>query len=260
MDPVEVEETVEETVETATTTQRTKIASVAIKKGGVVERKGRQIDSFGRERNVTAEPESNSVSADGGHQRNRRLFGALMGHLSQAKQNLAKDSTLIEKRLAVESKRVAKQEQLNTTLCQLEREMIEAQRLKQTSQLRLDTLQTKKSEMVGVIDTWRAQTAPLAHVLMTETEPKLCWLPSTHNKTTQNLLNLRTAHVQAMIQTRETEGNQPSSYLNLNLPNPTLTNPNLLLFYPIQRGNHACGDRYRNRFLRSGISCHRHQR
>ena len=196
--------------ETETTTMpRIKVASVAIKKGGA-ERRARHVDSFGREKKIAEEPESTSGSAaDGGHQRNKRLFGALMGHLSQAKQNLDKDSTLIEKRMAVESKRVAKQEELGTTLCQLEKEMMESQRLKQSTQMRLDTLQLKKTEMVGVMDAWRAQTAPLAHVLMTETEPKLCWLPSTHNKTTQNLLDLRTAHVQEMIQTRETEGNQP---------------------------------------------------
>jgi len=196
MDPV-VEDEAMEQLETTTTSMpsRTKVASVAIKKGATEQRE--------RQKNDVSVP--GSAPADGG--RNKRLFGALMGHLSQAKQNLEKDSTVIEKRMAVESKRVAKYEELNTTLCQLEREMADSQRLKQYRLDRLNTLQLKKNDMVGVLEAWRTQTAPLAHVLMTETEPKLCWLPASHNTTTQNLLNVRTTEIQAMIQSRVTEGN-----------------------------------------------------
>ena len=208
MDPVVVDEAVEQLQTSTTTTMpsRIKVASVAIKKETTEQRVRQKMDVFGRERKVTEESVPGNAPADGG--RNKRLFGALMGHLSQAKQNLDKDSTLIEKRNAVESKRVAKYEELNTTLCQLEKEMADSQRLKKKRMDRLETLQWKKNDMVGVLDAWRTQTAPLAHVLMTETEPKLCWLPASHNTTTQNLLNVRTAQIQAMIQTRVTEGNQ----------------------------------------------------
>lgn len=112
--------------------------------------------------------------------RNKRLFGSLMGHLGQAKQNLEKESDKIAKQkqvqLTVTEKRVRADQKRKST----------GDRAKQKQQLQQKlALQTKEFEK------WKTQTNRTKNFLATSAQPSLMWLPKQHNSTTTDVLQHR---------------------------------------------------------------------
>ena len=120
--------------------------------------------------------------------RNKRLFGSLMGHLGQAKQNLEKESDKIamqkQVQLTVSEKRVRADQKRKST----------GDRAKQRQQLEQNlALETKEFEK------WKTQINRVKNFLATRSKPNLMWLPKQHNPTTTDLLQHRVNEVSGSL-------------------------------------------------------------
>jgi hypothetical protein len=93
--------------------------------------------------------------------RNKRMFGSLMGHLGIAKSNLEKENEKIIKQKDSISEKFEKK----------------VNHIKESSAFYSNYIQS------------------LQHFLFTSTEPKIAWLPNNHNKTTRELLAKRQEEV-----------------------------------------------------------------
>lgn len=126
--------------------------------------------------------------------RNKRLLGSLMGHLGQARQRLEKDVDLIKKRKELEeaaSERSAK-----------EVDRAEEQRHKA---IQLQILNKKIDDITKAAELYTAYLESIAHFIVTDVEPKICWLPANSNKVSKDLLHKRNEDILRLIAERETE-------------------------------------------------------
>jgi hypothetical protein len=116
--------------------------------------------------------------------RNKRMFGSLMGHLGIAKSNLEKENEKI----------IKQKEYLDSMKKKNEEEFHKSQMKKQK-----DSISEKFEKKVNHIKESSAfysnYIQSLQHFLFTSTEPKIAWLPNNHNKTTRELLAKRQEEV-----------------------------------------------------------------
>ncbi|KAG0722467.1 Pinin [Chionoecetes opilio] len=116
--------------------------------------------------------------------RNRRMFGALLGTLKRFKNDEAKQKDKEEQRQAIERKleekgRVEKEE--------LRRERLQLfnQRKERQAQIRRLTI---KMARVKEHETWEAHQMKLAKFIRTESSPAIFWVPRLHNARTTGLV------------------------------------------------------------------------
>lgn len=116
--------------------------------------------------------------------RNNRLFGALVGHLGQAKQNLEKESDKIKKQ---------KQLQLSVS----EKRMQDVERKKDTEErlANANKLRSQISSQINNFEKWKASCISSKNHFRTSTAPHLLWLPKQHNQKTASMLQIRQEEV-----------------------------------------------------------------
>jgi hypothetical protein len=112
--------------------------------------------------------------------RNKRLFGSLMDHLGLAKENLAKDSEKIRKQKEVEHSAAARNAAETQKIIDLRKR-----------QLKEKLVTAKINKITETSIRWRTQLTSFQGFILTETEPKLPWLPARSNKITSELLQKR---------------------------------------------------------------------
>lgn len=120
--------------------------------------------------------------------RNKRLFGSLMGHLGSAQTKLERDSEAIKKQT----------EKLNEVAKKNAEEMKRLEALKK-EEIRKATYESKISMIKTSFDTWKSQMETLSNFISTDVEPRVVWIPAHHNKTTKDLLSKRQEEVRAAI-------------------------------------------------------------
>ena len=112
--------------------------------------------------------------------RNKRIFGSLMGHLGLAKEKLEKESDRIYKQRELEQSAAKKNSEQLTKL--------EVTRLKEAKKFFFDH-QLSIIKQGSVIH--KSYLESLQYFLCTSTEPKLLWLPANHNKFSKEMLARR---------------------------------------------------------------------
>lgn len=116
--------------------------------------------------------------------RNRRLFGSLMGHLGQARQKLEQDTEKIER----QSQRVQEIKEKSERGAKL----LEEEQRRKAHQ---EQVEVKIEAVSRLTEDWKRYMLSVSHFLFTETEPRLAWLPSSHNSTSRGLLDRRNDEV-----------------------------------------------------------------
>lgn len=117
-------------------------------------------------------------------QRNKRMFGSLLGHLGLAKRKLEKDSELIGKQTAVNTAAIQKNQD----------------ELQRVNDLKLNEsittkLEAKRQKLEALTAAWKSKTEPLANFIFTQVEPRIPWLPVQHTSATTALLEARKVEV-----------------------------------------------------------------
>uniref|UniRef100_A0A0N7ZDI6 Pinin/SDK/MemA protein domain-containing protein n=1 Tax=Scylla olivacea TaxID=85551 RepID=A0A0N7ZDI6_SCYOL len=120
--------------------------------------------------------------------RNRRMFGALLGTLKRFKNDEAKQKDKEEQRAAIERKL---EEKGRAEKEELRRERLELfnQRKERQAQIRRLTI---KMARVKEHEVWEAHQMKLAKFIRTESSPAIFWVPRLHNARTTGLV--RTTH------------------------------------------------------------------
>lgn len=137
--------------------------------------------------------------------RNRRMFGALMGHLDLAKKKLEQDSNKIDQQNRLKSIAMEKNQLEAKRVQQLQRINQRIEKDKELTARERERAEWQKSQSSDVLSVWKASTSPLAGYLMTSEAnlPQLAWLPASHNDITLALLEDRKREVAALILDQE---------------------------------------------------------
>lgn len=152
-------------------------------------------------------------------QRNKRMLGALMGHLNKAKKNLERDATSIgtqetlkanatEKNLA-ESKRVAELQRITS---REERNKELDLRDQVTSKILLTDLAISAAN-------WKKYIKTTENFIFTATTPRLAWLPAEINEELRSIVDFekRKEEVAQMIAEREEKDEERAAEIKSNL-------------------------------------------
>eukprot|EP01039_Chlorochromonas_danica_P004525 gene4525-4963_t len=157
--------------------------------------------------------------------RNKRMFGSLMGHLGHAKRKLEEDSSFLEK----QSMKLQSAQHRNEE----EKKRIEEERKRQIQEEVLDKKITSINNLTTV---WKINLEAQKDFLFTETEPRLSWLPAHSNQISRQLLDKRHNEVLRKIAERDMEDNKVIKELRMKAVYTTIPSA------PIQNNEKACNN------------------
>ena len=129
-------------------------------------------------------------------QRNRKMFGGLMGHLRASKKDHEAASSGAG-HAAVQQKALAKVEQKlkesSERLMAFERDFVQGKR--DHDRRRRDQIRGQRSQLDGRLleVTWDAHAARLTNFILTEAQPAIFYLPARHNEATAAKLEAQAA-------------------------------------------------------------------
>jgi pinin len=131
-------------------------------------------------------------------ERNKRMFGSLLGTLQKFRkeENILKSKE--EKREKIE-KKLEEQEMQEKIKLKQERETLLASRKRK--QLEVKALETKM-EKLRDLEVWETQNKNLTKFIKSQTKPEIYWLPKIHNSKTSALLAKSQKEVSEMIEDR----------------------------------------------------------
>jgi hypothetical protein len=137
--------------------------------------------------------------------RNRRLFGALMGHLGKARETLSRDSGKIELQSTQKNAAAEKNMQESMRVREIHDEVRTKGKEKAALVEKLDTLKETVNDLPDLAETWKAHQVAMEGFLLTEAEPRLFWMPTIKNNTNKQLFTARLMEVQRNIDERDSE-------------------------------------------------------
>lgn len=147
-------------------------------------------DRRGREERSPPSPPSkrSRVAASAG---NKRMFGALMGHLGKAQQKLKADSDVIQKQTSRRQEATLKNFDESHRVAKLQRALSVEQKEKELNLRDTMLLKKLKSNLESKTKAWKTQEDALVNFLVTSTQPRLAWLPKIHSEATKSSLSDR---------------------------------------------------------------------
>lgn len=118
---------------------------------------------------------------------NKRLFGSLMGHLGMARTKLEKDSDKIQKQKDVQTAASLR----STELLKRVGEQKELLRRKSLCQSKVDEVRSSSTA-------WKSNLEATSTFLVTDVEPRLCWIPANANQVSKQLVEKRKEEVSSL--------------------------------------------------------------
>ncbi|XP_011404793.2 PREDICTED: pinin-like [Amphimedon queenslandica] len=134
-------------------------------------------------------------------QRNRRMFGMLMGTLQKFQKDNSQDTEQEKRRVQIENKleQVAMREREEAT--QQKKMLLDQRKL----QRKLVGKLTYQLESVELYEDWNQHDMKLTGYIKTKAQPPLFYLPSEHNEATKTLLTESSNLIKETIKSREDE-------------------------------------------------------
>lgn len=129
--------------------------------------------------------------------RNKRMFGSLMGHLGLARQKLEQDTPLLEKQ----------SQKLHTVVQKHQQEMarVQVDKKRKADQMLLDR---KILGITRATNSWKDALQSTESTITTITEPHLTWLPKQHSQATRALMEKHSQEIALRIAEREEKDQQ----------------------------------------------------
>ena len=118
-------------------------------------------------------------------QRNKRMFGALVGTLERFSKEEVKKKSLLDKKKKVEEKVEEKTEREKEELKQKRRELFEEEK-KTKHEIKIIEVQMRRMEE---FETWeKSKLQEANYIRTTKSDVNIYWLPKAHSKATKGLL------------------------------------------------------------------------
>lgn len=137
---------------------------------------------------------------------NKRMFGALMGHLDRAKKNLKEDSTIINKQVSRRQEVTQKNSVESQKAAKVHRALSIELKEKELTLRDKMLLKRYRTNLENETANWKQrETALQSYFVTTNTEPQIAWLPKLHSNATKALLEERKKNVRESISRRESE-------------------------------------------------------
>ncbi len=137
--------------------------------------------------------------------RDKRMFGALMGHLGAAKKRLENDKGIFDKQKEVAKVVTMKVEKACSDAREKAQQARRLANAKDFVQRKQYTLQRQKSERASRSEKWIAYQKSLMEFLMTKASPPLTWLPAEHTDPTSAMQDERKVEIERCIAERLAE-------------------------------------------------------
>ena len=138
-----------------------------------------------KSRQEAIEEQQSGAGGAAGTERNRRMFGLLLGTLVKFKEDERTKEQQAEKRKAVEQKLEVKQREEHDRL-QRERFQLFSDRRKQRAKIRA---LEQKMELVEIHSAWESETQSLVNFIRTTAKPHIFFLPKSHIPESWSKLN-----------------------------------------------------------------------
>mmetsp|Transcript_16644 Transcript_16644/g.25032 ORF Transcript_16644/g.25032 Transcript_16644/m.25032 type:complete len:411 (+) Transcript_16644:16-1248(+) len=137
-------------------------------------------------------PDRSSQRGNADQKRNRRLFGFLMGHLGKAKKNLEKLRTTKQarKKKSMEEKAEARMVEVRQEARSYAKQKAEEKRMEEIK-ARAEILKKQRKQHLLLLQLRLGEhEKQLSKFIRTVKNPPIYWLPSKHNKATEELLEV----------------------------------------------------------------------
>lgn len=135
--------------------------------------------------------------------RNKRIFGALMGHLGMAKKLLEEDSSKIGQQSTLQVAASKKNSLESQRLLTIQREREHAERQKESLIQERSHLKFRQNEIPLLTASWKVHMKSLEVFLMTKCSQRLPWLPARFSESTKTLLVERKFEIKKTVADRE---------------------------------------------------------
>lgn len=149
-------------------------------------------------------PESQTAYEDAAvKKRDRRMFGALMGHLGSAQRAVKRDAAKLKNKSQVETLVQQKNRESGARLRRMERELAQSHKEETIQKRDLVIAEMRKTEIAMESAEWATKHRKLNQFIVTSSQPPIYWLPTAMTDATEQMQAATRAKIEADVAARE---------------------------------------------------------